>query len=54
MYEKKIRLDFFGLLGMRLTVYAPTPQNGQTHSNISLAFVDTLLECVWRFCRVGV
>ena len=29
---------------------APTPQNGQTHSNNSLAKADKLYECVWPFC----
>ena len=31
----------------------PSPQNGQTHSNNSLAIADKLFECVWLFCGVG-
>ena len=31
----------------------PTPQNGQTHSNNSLAKGDELFESVWPFCGVG-
>ena len=33
-----------------LTFYVPTPKNGQTHSNNSLAVADELFECVWPFC----
>ena len=29
-----------------LTLYAPTPQNGQTHSNNSSAKAEELFECV--------
>ena len=29
------------------------PQNGQTHSNNSLATAKKLFECVWQFCRVA-
>ena len=29
-----------------LTLYVPTPQNGQTHSNNSSAIADELFECV--------
>ena len=29
-----------------LTLYALTPQNGQTHSNNSSAFPDELFECI--------
>ena len=29
-----------------LTLLAPTQQNGQTHSNTSLAFADEWFECV--------
>ena len=36
-----------------LTVYKPSQQNGQTHSNNSLAFADELFDCVWPFCGVG-
>ena len=37
----------------RLTLYAPIPQNGQTHSNDKSAFADELFECVWPFCGIG-
>ena len=30
----------------RLTLQAPTTQNGQTHSNNSSAFADEFFECV--------
>ena len=36
-----------------LILIVPTPQNGQTHSNNSLAFANELFECVWPFCGVG-
>ena len=36
-----------------LTLYAPTPQNGQTHSDNSSAKADGLFEYVWPFCGVG-
>ena len=36
-----------------LTLSAPTPQNGQTHSNNSSAIADKLFERVWTFCGVG-
>ena len=36
-----------------LTHQAPTPQNGQTHSNNSSATADDLFECIWPFCMVG-
>ena len=29
-----------------ITLYAPTPLNGQTHSNNSSAITDELFECV--------
>ena len=33
-----------------LTLYVPTPQNGQTHSNYSsAALADELFECGWHF-----
>ena len=35
------------------TLYAPTPQNGQIHSNNSYATADEWFECVWPFCGVG-
>ena len=36
-----------------LILIVPTPQNGHTHSNNSLAFANELFECVWPFCGVG-
>ena len=36
-----------------LTLWAPTPQNSQTHSNKLSVVADELFECVWPFCRVG-
>ena len=33
-----------------LTLQAPTPQNGQIHSNSSSATTDELFECVWPLC----
>ena len=36
-----------------LTLLAPTPQNGQTHSNKLSAKADELFECVWQFFGVG-
>ena len=36
-----------------LTLQAPTPQNGQTHSNNSSANADELFECVRPFRGVG-
>ena len=37
-----------------LTFQAPTPQNGQTHSdNPSRQFANELFECVWTFYGVG-
>ena len=38
----------------RLTIQAPTPQNGQTHPNNSSAKGDELFKCVWSFCGIGV
>ena len=32
--------------GNSLTLYKPTPQNGQTHSKTSSARADELFECV--------
>ena len=31
---------------LSLTLRAPTPQNGQTHSNNSSALADELFECI--------
>ena len=36
-----------------LTLSEPTPRNGQTHANNSLAVADELFEFVWPFCGVG-
>ena len=36
-----------------LTRQATTPQNGQTHSNKSLAVAEESFECVWLFRGVG-
>ena len=33
---------------------APTPQNGQTHSNSLSAFAEELFECVRPFCGIGI
>ena len=35
-----------------LTLRAPTPQNGLTHSKNYSATADKLFECVWPFCGV--
>lgn len=40
-------------LTMRLTLYAPTPQNGQTYPNNPSAFADELFECAWPICGAG-
>ena len=37
-----------------MILQAPTPQNGQTHSNNSSVTADNLFECVWPFYGVGV
>ena len=39
---------------IELTLTAPTPQNGQTHSNNLSAAADKLFECFWPFLGVGV
>ena len=31
----------------------PASQNGQTHSNNSLAAVNEFYACVWPFCGAG-
>ena len=39
-----------------LTLYASTPENGQTHSNNSLAKADKLFDCLtifWDWCLKG-
>ena len=41
-------MKFYGL-----TLYTPTSQNGQKHSNNSSAVADKFFECVWPFCGVG-
>ena len=52
--------DFYSMFGhfskswmKGLTLWEPTPQNSQTHSNNSSATPDELFECVWPFCGVG-
>ena len=37
----------------KLTLYAPTQQNGQIYSNNSLADANKSFECVWPFFGVG-
>ena len=37
-----------------LNLLAPTPHNGQTHSNNSLAVANKLFDCVWPFCGVDI
>ena len=44
MYLFRIRAIF--LVSYFLTLEAPTPQNGQTHSNNLSAKADELFECV--------
>ena len=39
-------------MSAKLTLYRPTPQNGQSHSNNSSAIADQLFECAWPFCRL--
>ena len=39
-------LSSFAIRVERLTLSAPIPQTGQTHSNYSLAVVNELFECV--------
>ena len=51
IYLKSLEVESILLDG--LTLYVPTPQNGQTHSNNLSAFADALFECVWPFCGVG-
>ena len=34
-----------------INLLVPTPQNGQTHSNISTAFCRRIVECCRPFCR---
>ena len=36
-----------------LPLYAPSPQNGQTHSTYSSAFAEELFERVGPFCGIG-
>ena len=37
----------------KLTLKAPFPQNGETHSSNLSAAADELFECVSPFCGVG-
>ena len=48
-------LTFMSLLAANcvLTLQAPTPRNGQTHTNNLSATADGSFECVWPFCGVG-
>ena len=46
-------LQIWNLVREILTLRAPIPQNGRTHSNNSSAVADKLFECVWPFCGVG-
>ena len=41
------------LISYELTLTAPLPQNGQTHSNNLSGTADELFDCVWPFCKVG-
>ena len=36
-----------------LTHWAPTPQNGQTHSDNLSAIADKLFECILPFCGLA-
>ena len=40
-------------LNKKLTLWALTPQNGQTHSSNSSAKADGLFVCVRPLCEVG-
>ena len=55
-HEERLLTHFMSLVTIHIsiTLFALTPQNGQTHSNNSLPTADELLECVWPFCGVGV
>ena len=48
-----IHLVLLPIIPFCLTLWAPTPQNGQTHSNNSSATTDELSECVQPFRRVA-
>ena len=56
VYIETVLLRMF-LLGYQailiLTLWEPTPQNGQTHSKNSSETAFGLLERVWLFCGVG-
>ena len=43
-----------GFMVQSLTLYVPTPQNGQTHSNNTSVTADELFERFWWFCGVMV
>ena len=55
-HEERLLTHFMSLVTIHIsiTLFALTPQNGQTHSNNSSPTADELLECVWPFCGVGV
>ena len=36
-----------------LTLEAPIPQNGLTHSNNLSTFAEELFECAWPICGAG-
>ena len=48
-----MNLQGVGLFFQNLAFYAPTPQNGQTHSKQFVGCYDELFEQVWPFCEVG-
>ena len=50
---KHLRWSFLQKCSTILSLWAPTPQNGQTYSNNSSAVADELFECVWLFCEIG-
>ena len=49
---KHLRWSFLQKCSTILTLWAPTPQNGQTYSNNSSALADELFGCVWLFCKI--
>ena len=51
--KDEIWFCFLSNLKFNLTHQAPTPQNGQRHSNSSSATAVELLQCVWPFYGAG-
>ena len=51
--KKKKKAMIQILMLIMLTLSAPTPQNGQTHSNNSSVTANEFFERVWPFCGVG-